>query len=121
MGILIVDDDAAIRAMVSDLLTDEGYAVASAADGQEALAYLDQQDAMPCVIVLDLMMPRMNGWEFRAAQQQHPIFATIPVVVLSARLDSVDSAIDVAERLAKPINVDRLLSAVHRHCARAAG
>jgi CheY-like chemotaxis protein len=116
MGVLVVDDDAAIRDMVSDLLSDEGYAVASAADGMEALTYLQQQASLPCVIVLDLMMPGMNGWEFRAAQQQHPALATIPVVVISARPNSPDTAIDVAERLTKPINVDRLLTAIRRYC-----
>ncbi|MBC7545053.1 MAG: response regulator, partial [Candidatus Sericytochromatia bacterium] len=81
-GILIVEDDIDIRETLAEILADEGYSVASAANGLDAISYL-QTEAMPCVILLDLMMPVMSGWEFRAKQQQDPTLAGIPVVVLS--------------------------------------
>jgi len=119
MTVFIVDDDRDIREMLTEILTDEGYAIASAADGLDALKQLRTQARTPCLILLDLMMPNMNGWEFCAAQQQDPRLSPIPVVVISARAD-IDRAvaqIPVAGHLSKPIDIDRLLHIVERHCA----
>src|SRR5262245_13335746 len=83
--VLIVDDDHDIREALSQVLGDEGWVVATAADGREALDYLDaHRDALPEVILLDLMMPVMSGGEFRAEQLKDPSLAPIPVVVISA-------------------------------------
>src|SRR5919206_1695644 len=80
--VLVVEDDFAIRETLRELLEDEGYRVAWAANGKEALARLHER--APRVILLDLMMPVMDGWEFRVAQQRDPALASIPVVVISA-------------------------------------
>src|SRR5882724_6348202 len=84
MTILIVEDETDIRFIVTEILADEGYAVAGVANGLEALTYLRQHDDQPCLILLDLGMPVMSGWEFRAEQQRDPALATIPVIVMSA-------------------------------------
>ena len=117
--VLIVDDDRNIREMLTEMLTDEGYAIATATDGLDALSQLRARPQVPCLILLDLMMPNMNGWEFCVAQQQDPRLSPIPVVVISARadLDRAVAQIPVAGHLSKPIDIDRLLHIVERHCA----
>lgn len=114
--ILVVDDDDTLRESVCDALGDEGYATLGAADGSEALARLRAAAEPPCVIVLDLMMPTMNGWQFRAVQQQDPALAAIPVVVVTAGGRSARSTIDVPDVLLKPVRLDDLLAAVRRYC-----
>jgi CheY-like chemotaxis protein len=119
MPLLVIDDEASIREMLTELLEDAGYVVAQAVDGADALAQLGAGLELPCLILLDLMMPRMNGWELRAALQQHPELKTIPVVVLSAHTQLAQTAValDVADYLTKPIDLDRLLSVVRRFCS----
>jgi CheY-like chemotaxis protein len=109
--ILVVDDERDIRDTIAELLADEGYAVEEAGDGAEALA--KARDCHPVVVLLDLMMPGMNGWEFRARQRGDPELAGIPVIVLSA-LGKVP-ALDAAAYLQKPFGLEDLLSAVKRH------
>jgi CheY-like chemotaxis protein len=118
MAVLIVDDDAAIRSVLVDLLEDEGYPVVSAANGHEALAYLQHNTLRPCVILLDLMMPVMDGWQFRAAQQADTALATIPVVVLSAseNLRQVAQTLAATAYLAKPIDLAALTHTVNQLC-----
>ena len=111
VSVLVVDDERDIREAVSEVLVDEGYEVVGAGDGAEALT--KSRAHHPDVILLDLMMPGMNGWEFRAAQQGDPDLSDIPVIVLSA-LGRV-SGLDAAEFLQKPFELDALLTAVHRH------
>src|SRR3954470_12387725 len=82
--VLVVDDDPDIRESVRLVLEDEGYEVEEAADGAAALALLRAATTRPDVILLDLMMPVMNGWQFRAAQLADDDLADIPVIVLSA-------------------------------------
>jgi two-component system response regulator MprA len=119
MDVLVVDDDPHIREVIVELLEDEGYAVIQAANGSEALHMLKEQAALPSLILLDLMMPRMNGWEFREAQRQTPALADIPVVTISAHADLLSAAdrLEVDEHLAKPLDIDRLLAIVQRFCA----
>src|SRR5438445_696734 len=81
--VLLVDDDFEICDTLSQLLQDEGYSVATASNGLEALHYL-RGATLPRLILLDLMMPVMNGWQFRHEQQRDPELASIPLVVLSA-------------------------------------
>jgi CheY-like chemotaxis protein len=116
MNILIVDDDDAIRDAFGDILRDEGYAVATAANGQEALAYLRQTSQLPDLILLDLAMPVMSGWEFRAAQRQDPVLQAIPVVVVSADRGAQQhpATIDVDAYLPKPVLLETLLDTVER-------
>ncbi len=106
--VLLVDDDEAIREFVSLFLTDEGYEVATAADGAAALELVTQ--ARPDVILLDLSMPVMDGWEFSEAYRRLP-GPHAPVVALTAANDVLKSvqAIDTAGTLAKPFGLDDLL------------
>jgi CheY-like chemotaxis protein len=118
MFILVIEDDDAIRELLGQVLEDEGYVVISAADGLQALEQLEQLRELPCLILLDMMMPRMGGRRFREVQQQNPRLAHIPVVLLSARTDlrSVESAVTANEYLPKPIDLDILVSTVRRYC-----
>lgn len=121
MDVLVVDDDPFIREVLVELLEDEGYSVTQATNGLEAMQTLQQHLNQPCLILLDLMMPRMNGWEFRAAQQQMPNLAAIPVVTISAHADLLQTIhrLDAAEHLSKPLDIDRLLAIVKRYCSNA--
>ena len=113
--VLIVEDDADLREMMAQLLALEGFQSATVANGQEALDYLHNGHERPEVILLDLMMPVMDGWEFRRKQQADPAVANVPVIVLSA-LDS-SRAVDVAADafLKKPLDFDRLLQLVRSY------
>jgi CheY-like chemotaxis protein len=118
--ILVVDDDAPIREAFEEVLVDEGYAVRCAANGREALQILRDAPGEAQLILLDLMMPVMNGWDFRAEQQRDPALAGIPVVVVSAdrevRTKIADLAID--HYLVKPVDLDHLLAVVRQASAR---
>lgn len=116
--ILVVDDDAGIRDMLTQVLEDEGYGVTTAADGQIALSQLRQGSSPPCLILLDLMMPVMNGVQFRSEQQQDPWLASIPVVVISAHLSGRQRAhtVQAADYLEKPVDLPKLLDIVARYC-----
>ena len=118
-GVLLVDDDAAIRLAVEELLVDEGYTVHAAQNGSEALSLLREARLLPAVILLDLMMPVMDGWSFRRAQVCDPRLAPIPVVVLSADAGMARNvaALDVDGVLAKPLRLETLLTTVARYCA----
>jgi CheY-like chemotaxis protein len=109
--VLIIEDDRDTREMFTVALELEGHEVASATNGAEGLTAA--LEARPDVIVLDLMMPVMNGWQFRAEQRQQPSIADVPVVVVSAFGQSPE--LDVAECLSKPCDVDAILGAVLRH------
>jgi CheY-like chemotaxis protein len=112
--ILVVDDDAAIRDSVRDLLEAEGYAVCAAVDGEDALDQLSRMKP-PNLILLDLRMPRVDGWQFLARRQtaegQH-----VPIVLLSG-MTFIRDAPGVADFLAKPIRPDKLIACVRRFCA----
>lgn len=121
--ILIIDDDPLIRFVLAELLTDERYQAIVAADGHEALAYLHTADELPDLILLDLGMPRLDGWQFREVQREDPRLAGIPVVLLSAAHELGNSAatLKVPEYLAKPIRAAHLLDVVERYCVQARG
>lgn len=98
------------------LLSDEGYDVAIACNGREALSYL-ARDEVPALILLDIMMPVMDGYAFRETQRQHPVLAAIPVVVLSAGEKSERvTAMRPSAFLKKPFDVDALLTLVEKYC-----
>lgn len=116
---MIVDDDGDIREAIAEALTDQAYGVVEAANGEEALAHLRAAgDARPCVILLDIMMPVMDGWQFRDEQRNDPTLRDIPVVVLSAHASISEAANDmeVTDFLRKPVKLDTLLAAVARYC-----
>jgi CheY-like chemotaxis protein len=108
--ILIVDDDRDIRETLGMILEDEGYCVGMAADGRAALEHMHAEGA-PSVILLDLMMPGMNGWEFLEHKRVDPELAPVPVVVLSAS-SAADALPGPSARLRKPVDYDRLLSTI---------
>jgi CheY-like chemotaxis protein len=114
--ILIVEDDDDIRRSLADVLEHRGYPVALAHNGLEALEYLRSAPQPPRLILLDLMMPVMDGWQFCAAQREDPTLATIPVVVLSAvtNLRQNAASLHVADYLPKPIELPQLLKSVER-------
>lgn len=114
-AVLIVEDDADLREMIAHLLTLEGLEAASVANGREALDYLRRSDT-PNVILLDLMMPVMDGWEFRREQRADPALAQVPVVVLSALDGSRASDVRADAVLKKPLDFDKLLQLVRSYC-----
>ncbi len=115
-SVLVVDDDPDIREMLGMLLEVAGYTVRLAEHGQAALADLHAHPR-PCCIVLDLQMPVMDGWSFRAAQQQDPALADIPVIVVTAsRSLAAAAALQVAAYLAKPFASERLLALIEQVC-----
>jgi CheY-like chemotaxis protein len=113
--VLIVEDDEDLREMMAQLLTLEGFETATASNGREALEYLHRSDR-PDVILLDLMMPVMDGWEFRRRQQADPSLAPVPVIVLSALDHGRASNLEATAFLKKPLDFDRLVSLVRTHC-----
>jgi CheY-like chemotaxis protein len=115
--ILVVEDDDDICETLSHILEAHGLQVVITHDGREGIDYLQRADEPPRLILLDLMMPVMDGWAFRAAQLEDPRFATIPVVVLSASPSGTAASerLHVDEFLNKPVDVPRLLHAIERH------
>jgi len=116
-SILVVDDDADIRSSLTEILGDEGYRVAGVRNGREALAYLQAQ-TRPSLILLDMMMPEMDGWRFRLEQQKSPELAAIPVVILSAHGNVREAALALgaADYLRKPLRIESLLEIAGRYC-----
>ena len=115
--VIIVDDDVDIRETVAEALEDEGYSVKAAANGKEALELL-RTEPPPCLILLDLMMPVMDGHQFRAAQQSDPAWAAIPVVVMSAGGQCKEAAVQMGavDCVRKPFKMKDLFHAVEQFC-----
>jgi CheY-like chemotaxis protein len=116
-AVLIVEDDDEIREILAEMLTDRGYRVLTAANGQEALAQL-RDAGPPCIILLDLMMPVMDGWQLRAELLADPTFAGVPVVVVSGAADLHDrvDVLRAAKVLTKPVKWPALLECVQTLC-----
>ena len=110
--ILVVDDDDLIRDLLRALLQEEGYAVATAANGRAALDQL-AAGLRPCLIILDWMMPGMGGAEFRAEQRRRPDLARIPVLVITA---AHASQVDADVVLGMPLCLDQLTATFAQHC-----
>jgi CheY-like chemotaxis protein len=114
-GVLVVEDDADILRAIVQVLEDEGETVRAAENGRVALTMLREPGAtLPCVILLDLMMPVMDGWAFRAEQLRDPALAGIPVIVLTADGHALEKAamMNGANALRKPVELETLLAAV---------
>ncbi len=108
--VLVVDDDAAIRETLSDVFTEEGFEVTGASNGREALERL--RACRHHLVVLDLMMPVMTGWEFREEQLRDPSIASVPVIVVSAA--HAPRPIAAAAFLSKPFDLDTMLRLADR-------
>jgi DNA-binding response OmpR family regulator len=112
--ILVVEDDETIAQAIDWCLSEEGYNPVIAHNGHEALAWLEQ--CVPCLILLDMKMPEMDGWAFAAAYRQLKA-PHAPIIVLTAAQDSRRRAaeIDAADCIAKPFDIEHFLSVVRRH------
>ncbi len=116
-SVLIVEDDPDTREMLERFLAMEGFDVRTAANGRLALEALQADNALS-VILLDLMMPVMNGWQFREAQARDPRLARIPVVVVTAAGAKDDiPPIEADAWLSKPVDLDRLLTTIAKVCS----
>jgi CheY-like chemotaxis protein len=116
--VLIVDDDADIRTALAMVLSSRGYRSAEASQGQHAIEQLTEGGLRPSVILLDLMMPVMNGWDFMVAAAKDEALARIPVVVLTGYRAMAEKRPlpGVVALLAKPPDVEELMAIVQRYC-----
>jgi two-component system response regulator MprA len=119
--VLVVDDHEDVRESLETFLCSMGCSVVTACEGEEALDRLRGGEVRPCIILLDLMMPKLDGWQFRQAQLADPALADIPVIAVSAyyplRERAAGSGIEAV--LAKPVDPDELLGFLERYCAAA--
>jgi CheY-like chemotaxis protein len=122
-NVLIVEDDPETREMLRQLLATEGFYALAAEDGLEALHLLrtvrHRAPKAPCLVLLDLKMPRLGGKEFRRAQLGDPTVANVPIAIMSGASDLHEraEAMGAVATLAKPLDVDRLIEVVKRYCA----
>ncbi len=120
--LLLIEDEEAIRESLAEALEEDGFQVVVAANGREALQLL-RNGPRPSAILLDLMMPVMDGWEFRREQLNDPSLRDIPVLVVSASGSSPDrlrSQLGDVQLIPKPVPYVELLKALDRACALAA-
>lgn len=115
-NILIIDDDRAILQTMKDVLELYGYNVFTAVDGKDGINTMLSMKTPPCLILLDLMMPGMNGWGFLDFQRTNPSFAEVPVVICSAYEASARS-VSNQQVLIKPVQLDSLVGTVKSLCA----
>lgn len=122
-GILVVDDDDDIRDTIIQCFGDEGYEAAGARHGQEALDKLRSGASLPCMILLDIMMPVMDGRAFRAEQLRDPRLCDIPIVVVTANanLGEVEAELKTAGALRKPVSLKQLFKVAEAHCGKPTG
>jgi len=116
--VLVVDDDPDAREAITAILGDAGYDALSAANGLEALGQLGDHEGRCDLILLDLLMPVMNGWDFRRKQRETPAFAHIPVLLMSAgaHMATVSGELNAAGYVTKPVEMADLLAVVQQHC-----
>jgi CheY-like chemotaxis protein len=116
--VLVVDDDPDAREAITAILEDAGYEAIQAANGSEALRQLGANPGRCDLILLDLMMPVMNGWDFRRRQRATPALAEIPVLLMSAgaHMPTVSGELQAAGYVTKPVETADLLAVVGQHC-----
>lgn len=116
-NIFIIEDDADLRETMKELLELEGFSVVTAENGREGIELLER-NGKPCLILLDMMMPVMNGWEFLETMQrdQQALLAQTRVAVVSAAAEMADLQQYGCSVLSKPVNVDRLFALAHAAC-----
>jgi len=119
-SILIVEDDPEIRETLKEIIELEGYSVYTAPDGKKALDILRKPLDTPCLVLLDLMMPVMNGWELLELREQDVLLATIPVIVVSAAGERATGT-RATDYIKKPVDIDVLLKAIRQYCGEAPG
>jgi CheY-like chemotaxis protein len=114
--VLVIDDDEDIRTTIRDVLEDQRFAVACAANGREALDMLLRDDSKPALILLDLTMPEMDGWTFRQEQQKVPRLAQIPVVLFSGHHDASQAvqSLHAVALMTKPLRLEGLVTLVEQ-------
>jgi DNA-binding response OmpR family regulator len=110
--VLVVDDDEDIRESLRMILEEEGYDVRTAADGAMAVATMSRE--RPCFVVLDLMMPVMNGWEVAGWMREEARVASVPVAVVTATPEWAPADSECVLR--KPVDLTELLAVIERHC-----
>lgn len=116
-SIVIMDDDVDIRLTLADILEDEGYSVTSASDGLEGIQAINNMAHPPGLIILDLMMPNMNGHEFLKVRAENANLANIPVAYFSADTEIHNKSKEAGvESIRKPVNFGELFSVVRKHC-----
>jgi DNA-binding response OmpR family regulator len=121
--VLIVEDDPDTREMLATLLETEGFQPLAAEDGLEALHLLRTvrhgSPDVPCLVLLDLKMPRLSGNEFRRAQLGDPVVSGVPIAVMSGASDAQEKAamLGAVATLTKPIDFDALLAVVRQYCS----
>ncbi len=118
-SLLLIEDDKSISESFTEILREYGYEVRAAMNGEEALEYLSSVKDLPAMILLDIMMPVMDGYEFRERQLKLPRLAQIPTVVLSAdgHIQEKSQRLSVAHFLKKPVDLEQLLGIVEKFCA----
>ncbi|MHB8381704.1 MAG: response regulator [Candidatus Binataceae bacterium] len=114
--VMVVEDEDQAREFLIEILNYEGFDALGFPNGAEALTYLESATAPPCVVVLDLLMPVMNGRQLRAAMLEKKELAQIPVIVVTALDPSAARDLKPAHVLPKPVDVDQLLKMVRAHC-----
>jgi CheY-like chemotaxis protein len=114
--ILLIEDDHDICEIVEQVLAEEGYETIAVSNGAEGLAHLRSEAPRPFVVVLDLMLPVMDAWQFRAEQMRHPELAKIPVVIFSAnpKVGKHAESLGAAAVIRKPPDLDELLNVLGR-------
>lgn len=116
-SILLIDDDRDVRESMKSVLEIQGYHVVTAVNGLEGVEKLKALDKLPCVILLDLMMPDVNGWQFLDMQSADPKLRDVPVVICSAYMETAKSIRTVDGFIPKPVQLNSLLGAVKAFCA----
>jgi PAS domain S-box-containing protein len=115
--VLVVDDDPAVRDVLKRMLTKKGYQVVSIASGTQCIELAEQ--LRPDYITLDVEMPDMDGWSVLTALKEHPVLASIPVIMLTMVTDrDLGYALGASEYLVKPVNIDRLTAILEKHQSR---
>jgi CheY-like chemotaxis protein len=114
-SVLVVEDDDSIRESMIEMLEMEGYSTYSAINGQEALKLLNGNIPKPCLVLLDMMMPIMNGREFLDQMMKDSVLAPIPVLIVSAVADPASSKGSIGF-LKKPIDIESVLTIVAKYC-----
>lgn len=114
--ILLIDDDFDITEAIKSILTEEGYQIFSVSNGKEGFDFLNQATQLPSLILLDIMMPVMNGYEFRKEQLESKKFKNIPTIVFSAagKFDE-ENSLQFTEAIKKPLDLEKLLKLVSTH------
>ena len=115
-SILIVEDNEDFRGLVRAALEQERFTVREASDGREALARLRESGSRHCLMLMDLMMPGMTGWELVAAVRSDPLLRDNPIILSTAVPEEAPSGVDAV--LQKPFDLDSLVRIVERYCSR---